>query len=159
MCPAYQWPTGSSHASYNLSTREDGAHPSSSHVSLLDPPPIPTTTVFPIPRSTPIFQAWTRMHTLHNSPVPCVHLSSFTLSYFQAQCLTHSDILSYAPTYSFHVSVTKLIIFFKMPHAQISLEKYKQYERSDQKPLSETYKSCRDACPWLLTGRTLGHRI
>lgn len=77
----------------------------------------------------PLLLASTRSHILPTNQASSVCLTSFYLSHFCLLGLTCLYILSYAPAYSVHIRPRSNN---KSPHTQVSLQKYKQYERSSQ---------------------------
>lgn len=108
----------------HLST--DPIHPSLWSVLVSLPDPF-INTPSPAPRSVPNLWAWTRTHILYTSSVPGnfgLH-STYTMSKLSAQTSLH--ILSSAPNFSAH---TRHGTNIRSPQAQISSQKYEQYESS-----------------------------
>lgn len=78
----------------NISTQSDPACPSPES-SLVPLPDLLFHVSSPTPRSTSTSQCWARTHILHISQVPCLHGTSFHLSYFQPPgptCLQLSSV-------------------------------------------------------------------
>lgn len=96
-------------------------------------------------RSIPTLHDWTRKHILYTSPVPSVHLTSFHPSYFQLLGLACLYFLSIDTTCSVTI---RMGTNKRSPCAQISSQKYQQYEISNL--------SCRTICQWQFSRWTQG---